>query len=81
MATDETGCVTVNSSRATVVQSLVNEKQPPLTSTHVRQVSDEDVPPKYEQVASLYKPWIMPSDTVWEIYVQKVTDRDLQTRM
>ena len=36
--------LTINNSRITVLQTLVTEKQPPLTSTHLRQPSDQHVP-------------------------------------
>ena len=37
MATDGTLCVTVNNSMTTIVKTLVNDRQPSLTSTHLQQ--------------------------------------------
>ena len=43
MATDSTRFLTISNSRTTVLQTLVAEKQPSLTSTHLWWLSDEHV--------------------------------------
>ena len=54
MAADGTKFVTANNRRTTVLQTLVTERQPPLTSTHLPFPSEEHMQPKQEEIAPLY---------------------------
>ena len=70
--------LTFNNSRMTVLQTLVTEKKPPLTSNHLRYLSDKRVAkrpipqlilfrritPKDKRITTLCTPWTTPSFTV-----------------